>query len=161
MKGADSVSIAVLRAPLLRSVSRSFYLSIRVLPVALRDPIALAYLLARATDTIADTAEIPAETRQEQLGVLAAAIQGHGSPNEVESLRGAVRPWQRDEAEGALIDALPVVLQWLRETPQNDRADIQSVLEKINRGQLLDVARFRDPSQVTALATADELDEYT
>ena len=38
----------------LKGVSRSFYLTIRVLPKALREPVGLAYLLARAGDTIAD-----------------------------------------------------------------------------------------------------------
>eukprot|EP01034_Spumella_vulgaris_P003029 gene3029-3914_t len=37
---------------LLRGVSRSFYVSIRLLPGPLREPVAAAYLLARATDTI-------------------------------------------------------------------------------------------------------------
>src|SRR5205085_6562347 len=40
---------------LLRRVSRSFYLSLAILPRPLREPIGLAYLLARATDTVADT----------------------------------------------------------------------------------------------------------
>ena len=44
-------------------VSRSFYLSISILPKPLRDPVALGYLLARASDTIADTAELPREGR--------------------------------------------------------------------------------------------------
>ena len=48
---------------MLRSVSRSFYLSLRILPAALREPLSLAYLLARATDTIADTPEPPAALR--------------------------------------------------------------------------------------------------
>ena len=38
----------------LKGVSRSFYLTMRVLPKNLREPIGLAYLLARAADTIAD-----------------------------------------------------------------------------------------------------------
>ena len=65
-----------MRGPVLRAVSRSFYLSIRLLPEKLRDPIALAYLLARATDTIADTSEISAELRAQELEKLAAQIQG-------------------------------------------------------------------------------------
>ena len=43
-----------LQAGILRSVSRAFYLSIRVLPADLREPIGLAYLLARIADTIVD-----------------------------------------------------------------------------------------------------------
>ncbi|WP_052310651.1 squalene/phytoene synthase family protein [Granulicella mallensis] len=50
---------AVLLGPLLKSVSRSFYITLRVLPVGMRDQIGLAYLLARATDTIADASLIP------------------------------------------------------------------------------------------------------
>ena len=48
---------------LLRQVSRSFYLSLAVLPRSLREPIGLAYLLARAADTIADTRLIPRDDR--------------------------------------------------------------------------------------------------
>ena len=44
---------------LLKEVSRSFYLTLRALPGAIRPQIGLAYLLARATDTIADTEIIP------------------------------------------------------------------------------------------------------
>ena len=40
---------------LLKGVSRSFYLTIRLLPAALQAPIAVGYLLARATDPVADT----------------------------------------------------------------------------------------------------------
>ena len=44
---------------LLREVSRSFYLTMRVLPSAIRPQIGLAYLLARTADTIADTELVP------------------------------------------------------------------------------------------------------
>ena len=44
-----------LLAGLLREVSRTFYLTLRVLPSSLREPVGLAYLLARAADTVADT----------------------------------------------------------------------------------------------------------
>jgi len=43
---------AVLLGPLLKGVSRSFYITLRVLPVGMRDPIGLAYLLARAADNL-------------------------------------------------------------------------------------------------------------
>src|SRR4051794_9327653 len=43
---------------ILRDVSRAFYLTLRVLPPGVREPIGVAYLLARAADTIADTAAV-------------------------------------------------------------------------------------------------------
>jgi farnesyl-diphosphate farnesyltransferase len=54
---------------LLASVSRSFYLTLKALPKALREPISLAYLLARTADTMADTVEVPEEVRMQCLRV--------------------------------------------------------------------------------------------
>ena len=61
---------------LLKQVSRSFYLTLRVLPGAIRPQIGLAYLLARATDTIADTAVIPVAARLQALQALRERILG-------------------------------------------------------------------------------------
>ena len=146
-----------LRGPLLRSVSRSFYLSLRFLPKALRDPLSLAYLLARATDTIADTPEPPVALRTDALRDLAAAIQGSTPRGTADSLA----PLQNDKAERTLIEQLPALLDWLGELPADDRAEVRSVLIKINRGQSLDLQRFGAFGEIRALKNAAELDEYT
>lgn len=67
---------AFLLGPLLKGVSRSFYLTLRVLPAGMRDPIGLAYLLARAADTIADTSLIPPQQRLELLLSLRDQVNG-------------------------------------------------------------------------------------
>jgi len=150
-----------LRGPLLRSVSRSFYLSLRFLPKALRDPLSLAYLLARATDTIADTPEPPVSLRTDALRDLAAAIQGTASREAAETLRKSFARLQSDDAERTLIEQLPALLDWLGELPADDRAEVRSVLVKINRGQALDLERFGEADKIRALKNAAELDEYT
>lgn len=150
-----------LRGPLLRGVSRSFYLSLRFLPKALRDPLSLAYLLARATDTIADTTEPPVALRGEALRDLAAAIQGMASAKKIEALRKSFAPLQNDKAERTLIEQLPALLDWLGELSSEDRAEVRSVLLKINRGQALDLQRFGAGNEIRALRNAAELDEYT
>jgi len=150
-----------LRGPILQSVSRSFYLSLRVLPQSLRDPLSLAYLLARATDTIADTPEPPVPVRREALQNLAGAIQG-GDPIETATgIRKSFAPLQNDGAERALIESLPVVLGWLEELHDRDRGAVRTVLQTINRGQTLDLERFGNGVGVRALVTASDLDEYT
>jgi farnesyl-diphosphate farnesyltransferase len=150
-----------LRGPVLRSVSRSFYLSLRILPRPLRDPLSLAYLLARATDTIADTPEPPAELRAEALHDLALAIQGSAPGETLVRLRDSFAPLQRDEAERTLIEQLPALLEWLDELEAGDRAEVRNVLEKITKGQTLDLERFGGVDAIRALATAAELDDYT
>jgi len=149
-----------LRGPLLRSVSRSFFLSLRFLPKTLRDPLSLGYLLARATDTLADTAEAPVALRMEALRDLAAAIQGRALEGPGQ-LRESFAPLQKDEAERELIARLPDLLDWLGELAPADGAEVRSVLAQINRGQTLDLERFGSTSELHALASAAQLDEYT
>src|SRR2546421_2846873 len=95
-----------LLGPILQSVSRSFYLSIRFLPLRLRQPVGLAYLLARATDTVADTTGIPADFRRSTLETLAAVIQHDGAPHGLEDLRTSFARLQTEPAERALIESL-------------------------------------------------------
>src|SRR5436190_18519247 len=64
---------------LLRDVSRSFYLTLRVLPARVRSQIGLAYLLARTTDTIADTEIVPLAQRLDALQKLHDRILGQSS----------------------------------------------------------------------------------
>ena len=150
-----------LRGRVLRSVSRSFYLSLRILPAALRDPLSLAYLLARATDTIADTPEPSAALRTKALRELAAAIQGTAPTETATRLRESFAPLQSDERERTLMEQLPALLAWLDELEAGDRGEVRNVLAKINRGQMLDLERFGTGDELRALANAAELDEYT
>jgi farnesyl-diphosphate farnesyltransferase len=146
---------------MLREVSRSFYLSIRLLPRRLAEPVGLAYLLARATDTLADTASVPAGERAMTLAQLAAAIQGGDSGNAAAELSRSFAPRQSDEAERRLIESVPEILRILDVMNPADRGDIRALLVHITRGQKNDVERFAAAGGVVALQNAQELQQYT
>ena len=148
-------------AEILRSVSRSFYLSIRFLPAQLRQPIALAYLLARTTDTVADTAQISVSMRMETLKLLCNGIQSTASHDVVTELVASFVSLQENESERRLLESLPDYLACLEATEHADRNDIRVVLEKITRGQMFDLQRFDTPREIRALSTTADLDEYT
>ncbi len=147
---------------LLGTVSRSFSLSIRILPEALREPISVAYLLARATDTLADTADAPLDLRREAIRDLVEMLK-YGPDME------ALRKWQKPigshqthEGEKALIKKLPELLGWYESLSDRDREEILWVLLRISHGQELDLVRFGAAKEgIVALKTADELHEYT
>src|SRR5438094_263425 len=124
-----------LQTALLRPVSRSFYLSIRFLPALLREPIALAYLLARITDTVADTSQIATSVRMETLKLLSDGIQGTASRDVVADLTASFISLQENASERQLLEALPDCLFWLNRMEHADRNDIRIVLEQITRGQ--------------------------
>jgi farnesyl-diphosphate farnesyltransferase len=158
---ARDMSILKLQTAILRSVSRSFYLSIRLLPAQLRGPIALAYLLARTTDTVADTTGISVTVRTETLKMLSNGIQGRVSREVVVNLIASFVPLQENAAERRLLRSLPDCLEWLEHVEAADRNDIRIVLEKITCGQMLDLERFHNPTEIRALQAAADLDEYT
>jgi farnesyl-diphosphate farnesyltransferase len=150
-----------LQTAILRSVSRSFYLSIRLLPAQLREPVALAYLLARTTDTVADTAQISRSVRIETLKMLSNGIQGKTSREVVVDLVASFVSLQEGAVERRLLESLPDCLEWLEQMEAADRDEIRVVLRKIAQGQMLDLQRFDNPAEIRALQNAADLDEYT
>lgn len=145
---------------LLRDVSRSFYLTMRVLPGAVRAQIGVAYLLARTTDTIADTEIVPVESRLDALSALRRRILGQG---------GGALPfsqWRGPQAarsEQVLLARCEESLRLLEDLEEADRRRIREVLEIIIGGQELDLKRFNGATaqRIVALETAGELDDYT
>jgi farnesyl-diphosphate farnesyltransferase len=124
---------------LLRDVSRTFYLTLRVLPGAVRRQVGIAYLLARTTDTVADTELVPVESRLEALSALRRRIMGEGN---------GVLPfsqWQGSQPTGpeqVLLARCEESLRLLEELEDADRARIREVLKTIISGQELDLKRF-------------------
>ncbi|PYL47058.1 MAG: hypothetical protein DMF40_10050 [Verrucomicrobia bacterium] len=143
---------------LLKPVSRSFYMSIRLLPKALREPVAVAYLLARTSDTIADGSAVDVEKRIELLDRFARSIAGkeEAMGDDLAQLRGS--PGKTD-GENALLGSADKILQSLQNLSPEDQRDIRELLTIITRGQREDLTRWR--GQLTALANAEELCKYT
>jgi farnesyl-diphosphate farnesyltransferase len=146
--------------PLLRDVSRSFYLTLRILPTAVRPQISLAYLLARTTDTIADTELLPQNERLAALAALRERIAGSSS---VPLALGEFAKNQGSPGERVLLQNCETSLKLLGDSPQPDRELIVKVLQTIVSGQELDLRRFGSGSatNIAALASAEELDDYT
>jgi farnesyl-diphosphate farnesyltransferase len=146
---------------LLRQVSRSFYLSLRILPSALREPIGLAYLLARAADTVADTRLVPRAERLRHLETLRAAYAG--SAADLTALARACAAHQSDAAERQLLERVDEALARLRALPDADRTAVRSVVDTLTSGMVFDLRRFpgEDVAQLVALDTLAELDHYT
>jgi farnesyl-diphosphate farnesyltransferase len=145
---------------LLRGVSRSFYLTLRVLPPAIRPQIGVAYLLARTTDTIADTDVLPVEQRLTALEDLRRRILGMQSgPPSLGELAGR----QASSSERCLLERVDEALKALEQFAPEDQRRVRDVLSIITSGQEKDLQRFNGASadRIIALATDAQLDDYT
>ena len=161
-------SRSVLLGPLLKSVSRSFYLTLRVLPAGMRDPVGLAYLLARAADTIADTSLIAPERRLELVLSLRAEVnrqsdRGQHDPEALTAIATEVARRQKDSDEKTLLESLGSALALLSELPASDRDAVREIVTTITTGMEFDLRTFPDESsgRIAALQQFSELDRYT
>jgi farnesyl-diphosphate farnesyltransferase len=144
----------------LRATSRSFYLTLRILPAAVRPQIGLAYLLARATDTIADTEILPVAQRLTALQQLRERILGQNTrPLNFGEFAGQ----QGLPAERALLEKIEDSLALLAALVPADLQRVRDVLATITSGQELDLRRFAAASaqNVVTLETPAALDDYT
>ena len=149
---------------LLRGVSRTFYLTMRVLPSDLRHPVGLAYLLARAADTITDTRLLPPVQRLELLLAFRDQVRG---PADLQVLRRIESALTQDGAfpqaipeERTLLASLPEIFTLLEVLPREDGDLVRSVLNTLTYGMESDLINFpdEDSGQIAALETASDQD---
>lgn len=144
---------------ILRDVSRSFYLSIAWLPKAYRDPISLAYLLARISDTLADSEELDISCRKEALACFGDAVQS-GDRNGLSEIMKQFTEVLAHQGESRLLERSSDCLDWLDLMPQNLAILIRDVVETIVSGQVWDLTRF-GKGELVSLSEEGELDDYT
>lgn len=146
----------------LKRVSRSFYLSVRVLPSGMREPVALAYLLARAADTIADTPSIPTDRRLAHLREFRRIMTGNEEIGAASGLSAALAELHPIGAERTLLGMLPTVLVLLRSLQKSDEESVRSVVMTLTSGMLFDLNTFGSDERtgITALNSVERLDEY-
>ena len=147
----------------LRQVSRSFYLTLAVLPSSVARQVGLAYLLARAADTIADTGQVDRSERVMFLKQFKLQfIQESLNWGEIRAIQTAMAPQQSHHGERKLLEQLEACFQIYEKLGRKDQEEIRQVLSILISGMEMDLDFFRGESeaQLTALGTMDDLDTY-
>ena len=142
---------------LLKGVSRSIYLSLRVLPPTLGLPLGTAYLLARAADTCADTRLLPPPTRRAWLDRLGRCLREGSAWTEGEVPAAGATPAERE-----LAARLPRVIACFRRLPPGPRELVAHFLDQVTGAMRWDLDHFppEDSGRLAALEGEEELEEY-
>ena len=152
----------------LRDVSRAFYLTMRVLPEGTRQPVSVAYLLARAADTIADTQAVAAADRLRLLLAFRHMVAETTTGEALGDLSAALSAQKSgfspiDAGEARLLTRLPDLFAIYETLPDGDRARVRDVVVTLTTGMERDLETFpaEGSGDVGALADADALERYT
>ncbi|MDH5325156.1 MAG: squalene/phytoene synthase family protein [Gammaproteobacteria bacterium] len=165
---------AYLLSELLKQVSRSFYLTLRALPIGLREPVSVAYLLARAADTVADTDLLPHHKRLRYIERIQQGLDQPKDPEFSNSLQELIRdttaadtdqsPHNNGNSEGEtqLLAHLQQVYTLFDSLPEADRQKVATVVQTLTSGMVLDLNTFQiQAHNISCLQTAKDLDRYT
>jgi farnesyl-diphosphate farnesyltransferase len=147
----------------LKDVSRSFYLTMRILPQGVRHPIGLAYAVARAADTISDTTAMAPEVRLEHLLSLRRVIEQSGDIGSVHAIVEALTAQEPSDRDRRLFELLPDALKSVDSLEPTDSTWVRAIVVALSRGMEFDLSYFPTESsgQIRALADWEALDEYT
>ena len=149
---------------LLKQVSRLFYTTLVVVPADVRNQVSLAYLFARAADTIADTELIDRPRRLDFLGQLKGQfVSDQISWGQIREIQRAMGPLQRDSSERVLLERLEDCFKLFQEFSPGDRRCVQRLMTTLTQGMEMDLSVFPGTSakDLVALKTLDDLDRYT
>lgn len=144
---------------LLKETSRSFFLTLKVLPKKSRSPIGMLYLLARLADTIADSEVGDANELVSALTEYNEFVQGRGETLPTMTHLASI---QTNPAEARLLNNVEIVVAALSGFSQSDQNRIKTCLDIIVGGQTLDLTRFRlaESEGLVTLSDDAELDDY-
>ncbi len=148
----------------LKQVSRSFYLTLAVLPGCVAKQVGLAYLFARAADTIADAGRLDRTTRATLLRQLKLQfVQESCNWEEIKAIQAMTAPQQEHPGERTLLEHLDCCFHVYERLASEDRAEICHVLPILISGMEMDLDRFPGESEtdLVALSSLEDLDEYT
>ena len=145
---------------LLEANSRSFFLTLKVLPKKMRRSVGLLYLLARVADTIADSKTGEVQVLLDALDAWDATTGEQGS--DVPDL-AHLAALQALDAERVLLEQASLSVNALKDTSQDDVVMIRTCLKIIIGGQTLDLRRFgpsNDKDEISVLDADAALDDY-
>jgi farnesyl-diphosphate farnesyltransferase len=148
----------------LKSVSRSFFLTLKVVPADVRDQVGLAYLLARAADTIADTDLIERDRRVHYLARFRTWIMEPTRERDVvREIQTALLATQSHSGERLLLERLEDCRGILEAFSAEDQGLVRGVLGTLTQGMVNDLTVFPGGTAqtLTALKSLEELDQYT
>jgi len=143
---------------ILEGTSRSFYLSLKELPNSIRPQVSLLYMLARTSDTIADS-------EKGDSGELMLALESYNDFSQGKTANlidlSALADLQRNKSEASLLRNVEKIVSKIGEFSDSDQKEIRRCLGIIIGGQILDLQRFSSNSgSIIPLDSDQELDDY-
>lgn len=143
---------------ILKKVSRTLYLSIRIMPDPIRFYMGLGYLVCRALDSVVDAPQLP---RNEKLEMLYAvrSIDDENSRKQLADAGVRLAPETANQSEMELMRYFGDILALYPIVPDEKKPLLKMLFNGISEGMEIDVNNF-DGKNLAALQNETDLDRY-
>lgn len=149
----------------LLKVSRSFYITLMILPKDIFKPISIAYLLARISDTVADSLlQIPFNSKRDFLLSFKKQIENEVlDENFLKQLNQFLVQLEEYPVERDLVNFIPDLFSFYMSLSEIERFQVKSIVIRLIKGIENDLNKFEpdNSNQVISLESFDEFDLYT
>jgi farnesyl-diphosphate farnesyltransferase len=143
---------------LLKSVSRTLYLSINIMPEPVRSYQGLGYLVCRALDSVVDAPQLPRAEKLEMLKL----VRGIDNPENCRMIAEAgkrLAPEAANASETELLSKFGRILDLYRKVPEEGKTCLRKLFKGIAEGMETDVRNF-DGISLASFSQPEELDRY-
>ncbi|HSH03622.1 MAG TPA: squalene/phytoene synthase family protein [Anaerolineae bacterium] len=138
---------------MLRATSRTFTLSIELLPDVVGDAIAVSYLLLRVSDYLEDNEEMEAGRKADLLTLWADLLQA-GQAGDVSSLTTQLLELKNPDEEAYVAQQAHEILHQMRTLPE----PVQEIIVHYVRETTMGMAKWQNDGPI--IGTEDEMDDY-
>ncbi len=139
----------------LKSVSRTIYFSFKVLPPAVRPPMAVAYLICRAMDTAVDASSAARAEKKRFLDLLAGIGPGF-DVSAAAAAAAAFLPGVRHKGERDLLGSMSPVFEEAMRLGDPDLEALRGVTAGVAAGMEMDLSFFDGASPAAPRALPDD-----
>ena len=143
---------------ILKSVSRTLYLSINIMPEPVRSYQGLGYLVCRALDSVVDAPQLPRKEKIEMLKL----VRGIDNSENCRLLSEAgkrLAPEAANASETELLAKFGRILDIYREVPEEKKPCLRKLFKGIAEGMETDVKNF-DGVNLSSFRQPEELENY-
>ncbi len=143
---------------ILKGVSRTLYLSIKILPEPLKTSMAMGYLVARTMDTVTDCPALDAGGKREMLSL----FRGLENKNNAWALGGRIKQAAQsisNQKEKKLLFKFEKIAALYAAFSESELAPLKALVDGVAKGMEIDLDAFGSGG-VVALKTDDDLKKY-
>ncbi len=143
---------------LLKSTSRTLYLSFVILPSYVKYMLSFGYLVARAMDSVVDCKEVDNEVKQKFLDIIK-DLDDKYLEKKYEEIKSNIALYLKGDERNLFTNLIPIIKTFLSNIDDVDKKNVIFLIKGLSHGMLMDINTFGN-GKISSFKNIKELLRY-